>query len=119
MAQRYMYVTQFGKASNNYGNVNCFELIPNMWPGLGKSKNIPQIWDFAIFSIYNVKYASIYNFTISELQHFVMQPLILGGKLACAHNTQNRDIMQGFCRSSDTKCGSNSILRHVKACPDF
>ena len=58
-----------------------------MWPDLGKSnilhKLFHQKWDFAIlFSIYNVWITSvlnmsIYNSIISELEHLVMQPLLL------------------------------------------
>ena len=75
-----------------------------MWADLGKS-NIcifHQNWDFAIFSIYNVRITSllsmsIYNSTISELYYIVLcnAAIIITNidvcKFACAHNyTQNR-----------------------------
>ena len=38
-----------------------------------------QNWDFAIFNVWitSLLSVSIYNTTVSELQHFVMQPLVL------------------------------------------
>ena len=57
---------------------------------------------------------SIYNSTISELQHFVM-PLasIEDGKLACAH-TQNRTLFKvlGFRRSGH----KNSTVKKSISC---
>ena len=54
----------------------------HVWLDLGTFCIFHQNWDFAVFSIYNVWITSllsmnIYNSTIGELQHFVMQLLIL------------------------------------------
>ena len=61
---------------------------------------------------------NIYNYTFSELQHFVMQPLlpvIEGDKLACAH-TQNRALfkMLGFRRSGHKYCENQNMANSQK-----